>query len=119
MALDSSLAEAYQRIPESDTGMRNSVAVVLGTLHYMEGDFSNAMRYYEDALERDKRVNGNNAIPISVLRMVWVLQKQGHLRQAMALITENESYVRRQGSRRFYIAGVLNLLMGEILYEWN
>ena len=99
--------------------MRNSVAVVLGTIHYMEGDFVSAMRYYEDALERDKRLNGTNAIPVSVLRIVWVLQKQGRLRQAFALITENESYIRQRGSRRFYIGGVLNLLWGEILLEWN
>lgn len=117
--LDDSLEEAYAAIPEGNTGMRNSVAVVLGTIHYMEGDFAGAMRYYQDALERDKRLNGTNAVPVSVLRMVWVLQKQGRLRQASALIAENESYVRQRGSRRFYIAGVLNLLAGEILLEWN
>jgi len=117
--LDDSLEEAYSAIPEGHTGMRNSVAVVLGTIHYMEGDFASAMRYYQDALERDKRLNGTNAVPVSVLRMVWVLQKQGRLRQASALIAENESYVRQRGSRRFYIAGVLNLLAGEILIEWN
>lgn len=117
--LDSSLGEAYATIPEGNTGMRNSVAVVLGTIYYMEGDFVSAMRYYEDALERDKRVNGTNAVPISVMRMVWVLQKQGRLRQASALVTENERYVRQRGSRRFYIVGVLNLLWGEILLEWN
>ncbi|HSL45388.1 MAG TPA: LuxR C-terminal-related transcriptional regulator [Anaerolineales bacterium] len=117
--LDNSLGEAYASIPKGNTGMRNSVAVVLGTIHYMEGDFVSAMRYYEDALERDKRLNGTNAVPVSVLRMVWVLQKQGHLRQALALITENESYVRQRGSRRFYIVGVLNLLWSEILLEWN
>jgi LuxR family transcriptional regulator, maltose regulon positive regulatory protein len=117
--LDNSLEETYAILPESNTGMLNSVAVVLGTIHYMEGDFANAMRYYEDALERDKRVNGTNAVPISVMRMVWVLQKQGRLYQAFALITENESYVRQRGSRRFYIAGALNLMWGEILLEWN
>ena len=117
--LDKSLAEAYGSIPESNSGMRNSVAIILGTIHYMENDFSTALCYYEDALERDKRLKGTNAIPISVLRIVWVLQKLGQLRQVMALITKYERYVQQQGRRRFYIAGVLNLLMGEILYEWN
>jgi LuxR family maltose regulon positive regulatory protein len=117
--LDKSLAEAYGSIPESNSGMRNSVAIILGTIHYMENDFPTALRYYEDALECDKRLKGTNAIPISVLRIVWVLQKLGQLRQAMTLITKYERYVQQQGRRRFYIAGVLNLLMGEILYEWN
>jgi len=119
VSLDNSLSEAYAAILEGNTGMRNSVAVVLGTIHYMEGDFVSAMRYYEDALERDKRLNGTNAVPVSVLRMVWVLQKQGRLRQALALVTENETYIRQRGNRRFYIGGVLNLLWSEILLEWN
>ncbi|HEX2981208.1 MAG TPA: LuxR C-terminal-related transcriptional regulator, partial [Anaerolineaceae bacterium] len=117
--IDDSLGEVYAAIPENSTGMRNSVAVMLGTIHYMEGDFLTAMRYYADALERDKRVEGTNAIPIAVLRIVWALQKQGRLRQAFTLVTENEDYVRQRGNRRFYIVGALNLLWGEILLEWN
>jgi LuxR family maltose regulon positive regulatory protein len=32
---------------------------------------------------------------------------------------EYETYVRQRGNRRFYISGVLNLLWGDILLEWN
>ena len=119
VVLDESLEQAYAGIPEENTGMRNSVAVMIGTIYYMEGDFSTAMRYFQDALERDKRVNGTNAVPICVMRMAWVLQAQGRLREAVHLISENEAYVRERGSRRFYISGVINLLWGEILIEWN
>ncbi len=119
VVLDESLEQAYAGIPEENTGMRNSVAVMIGTIYFMEGDFSTAMRYFQDALERDKRVNGTNAVPICVMRMVWVLQAQGRLREAVHLISENEAYVRERGSRRFYISGVINLLWGEILIEWN
>ena len=117
MVLDESLEQAYAGIPEENTGMRNSVAVMIGTIYYMEGDFSTAMRYFQDALERDKRVNGTNAVPICVMRMAWVLQAQGRLREAVHLISENEAYVRERGSRRFYISGVINLLWGEILHR--
>jgi LuxR family transcriptional regulator, maltose regulon positive regulatory protein len=117
--IDNSMELAYEAIPQSNAGMRNSIAVVLGTLYYMDGDFDLAMHYYQDAIDRDKRVDGANAIPICVLRMVWVLQKQGRLREALARITENERYVRQRGNRRFYIAGVLNLTWAEILLEWN
>ena len=117
--LDASFEQAFAAIPEGNTGLRNSVAVVLGTIHYMEGDFGTAMRYLQDALERDQRVEGTNAVPISVMRMVWVLQAQGRLRQALELLTEHERYIRQRGRRRFYIGGVLNLYLGEILLEWN
>ncbi len=63
---DNSLAETYTKIPEQFVGMRNSIAIILGTIYYMENDFSTAMSYFEDALKRDKKNNGNNAIPISI-----------------------------------------------------
>jgi LuxR family transcriptional regulator, maltose regulon positive regulatory protein len=85
----------------------------------MEEDFLTARRYFEDALERDKRVNGTNAVPISVMRLVWVLQAQGRLHEALELVRKHEAYIRERGSRRFYIGGVLNLAWGEILLEWN
>jgi LuxR family maltose regulon positive regulatory protein len=117
--LDNSLADAYAAIPESSTGMRNSLAIVLGSLHYMNGDFAAAMQYYQDAIQRDKRANSTNAVPIAVLRMVLVLKKQGRLRDAYSLITENERYVWERGARHFYISGVLYLLWADLLLEWN
>ncbi|HEY3343755.1 MAG TPA: AAA family ATPase, partial [Anaerolineaceae bacterium] len=58
--LDDALGQAFAAIPEENVGMRNSVAVILGTIYYMEEDFLTARRYFEDSLERDKRVNGTN-----------------------------------------------------------
>ncbi len=119
IALDGSLSDAYARIPDDFVGMRNSVAIILGTIYYMENDFSTAMYYFEDALERDKRLKGTNAIPISVQRMAWVFLKQGHLHKVMELTKKYDKYVRQRGVRGYYIAGVQNLLMGEIYLEWN
>ena len=45
--------KAFAAIPEANSAMRNSVAVLLGTISYMEGDFAGVMRYSQDALERD------------------------------------------------------------------
>lgn len=116
---DGSLSTMYAQIPDQFVGMRNSVAIILGTIFYMEDDFSTAMYYFEDALERDRKHNGKNAIPISVQRMVWVYFKQGRLRDAMKLINKYEFYVQKRGNRKFYIAGILNLMMGQIFLEWN
>jgi LuxR family transcriptional regulator, maltose regulon positive regulatory protein len=113
------LEEAYTTIPEENVGMRNSVAVAIGSVFYMEGDFTNALHYFEDALQRDKRVNGRNAIPISVMRSTWVMQAQGRLKEAVKLLSKYMEYIQERGSRRYYIGGALNLLMGEILLEWN
>jgi ATP/maltotriose-dependent transcriptional regulator MalT len=113
------LEQAYTAIPEVNVGMRNSVAVAIGSVLYMEGDFASALRYFEDALQRDMRVNGRNAIPISVMRSTWVLQAQGRLKEAVKLLSKYAEYIRERGIRGYYIGGVLNLLLGEILLEWN
>ncbi len=117
--IDDSLKEAYAAIPEANTAMRNSVAVLLGTISYMEGDFASTELYCQYAIKRDKQSDGTIAIPISVMRWAWALRAQGKLHQALNLIIEHERYVRQHGSRRFYLSGVLNLLWGEILLEWN
>jgi LuxR family maltose regulon positive regulatory protein len=117
--LDESLRLAYAAIPVSNPGMRNSVAVVIGSIYYMEDDFTSALDYFRDALELDKRVNGTNAVPIAVMRIVWVFQAQGKLREAEQLLREHADYVRQRGNRRFYISGAINLLWGELLLEWN
>ena len=117
--VDESLKEAFAAIPEAYTGMRHSVAMLLEAICYMAGDFAGVMFYCQDAIERDKRLNGTIAIPTSVMRMVWALQAQGRLRQALDLVIEYDTYVRQRGNRRFYVSGVLNLMWGEILFEWN
>jgi LuxR family transcriptional regulator, maltose regulon positive regulatory protein len=117
--LDESLELAYASIPVENVGMRNSVAVVIGTICFMEGDFAAAIHYFEDALALDKRVNGTNAVPIATIRIAFVLQTQGHLREALQRLSQSEAYVRERGSRRFYISGAINLLIGDILLEWN
>jgi ATP/maltotriose-dependent transcriptional regulator MalT len=102
-----------------NVGMRNSIAVVLGTILYMEGDFQTSARYFRDAIERDKRANGTNAVPIAASRWARMLLIQGKLREAERLCRENEAYIRERGARRFYVAGNLYILWGELLREWN
>lgn len=110
---------ACSNIPEDNVGMRNSVEVVLGTILYMEGDFVDALGYFDKALQRDIRENGKNAIPISVMRSTLVMQAQGRLKEAVKQISKYAEYIRERGNRHYYIGGVLNLLWGEILLEWN
>jgi len=117
--LDPSIEQAVDAVPAENVGMRNSIAVVLGSIHYMEGDFPTAVRYFQGAIERDKLAEGTNAVPISVSRWARMLIIQGKLRETARLCQENEAYVRERGARRFYVAGNLNIMWGEVLREWG
>ncbi len=119
-ALDEEAAvQAFEAVPEENTGMRNSVAVLLGTIFFMEGNFKTAEAYYLNALERDRRAAGTNAVPVATWRLVRLRQVEGHLNAALHLIEESECYIRERGTRRFYIAGIIYLLWGDILVERN
>lgn len=118
-ALDDSLAQAVEAVPEDNIGMRNSIAVVLGTIYYMESDFQTAARYFQDAIWRDQQANGTNAVPIAGSRWARMLMVQGRLREALSMCQKFEAYVRERGARRYYLAGNLNILWGEALREWD
>jgi LuxR family maltose regulon positive regulatory protein len=117
--LDEELAQAYAAIPEENPGMHNSVAIIVGTIHYMEADFAGALRYFEAAAELDRRVEGTNAVPVSAMRIALMLITQGKLRQAESLLRSAEETIQRRGARRFYISGAINLLRGAVQLEWN
>jgi len=117
--LDDTLRQAVESVPKENVGMRNSIAVVLGSIYYMEGDFRTAPKYFADAIERDKEANGTNAIPIAASRWARMLIIQGKLNEAIRLCRQNEAYIRERGSRRFYIPGNLNIFSGHVLREWG
>jgi LuxR family maltose regulon positive regulatory protein len=117
--MDASMRQAFLAMPEEYTPTRQSVATLLESVCYMAGDFPGVIYYCQDAIERDKRINSTIGIPMSVMRMVLVLRAQGKLRKAFELVQEYETYVRQRGIRRFHVGGVLNLLWGDILIEWD
>jgi LuxR family maltose regulon positive regulatory protein len=119
VALDPVLEQAYAAIPESNPGMRNSVGMILGMICFMEGDFTAARRYYDAALALDKRIGGTNAVPIAGMRIALLLRARGKLRETERLLRDAIEYTRQRGSRRFYICGVLNLMLAEVLLEWD
>jgi LuxR family maltose regulon positive regulatory protein len=116
---DAALDQTLAVIPQQNPGMYNSVAVVIGTIYFMEERFSAAQRCFEKAIQLDQQVNGTNAVPIATMRTVFIDQVQGRLHEAMQLLEQANHYIQARGTRRFYISGVLSLLMGEILLEWN
>ena len=117
--LDDATVQPVEAVPEENTGMRNSVAVMLGTIQFMEGHFGAAEAFYREALDRDQRTGGTNAVPVACARLVRLRQVEGRLGEALRIIEENEDYVRRRGVRRFYISGIIYLLWGDILVERN
>jgi LuxR family maltose regulon positive regulatory protein len=117
--LNAHLDQAIDTVPVLNLGMRNSIAVVVGSIHYGEGDFAAAAYWFRDAVARDLATDGTTAIPVAVARWARMCIVQGRLREAARLCEEHAAIVRKRGARRFNLAGSLNLVWGEVLREWN
>ncbi len=117
--LDPDLDQALRLAAEDQVAMRNSIAVVLGTLYFMEGDFIAAERYFLETIQRDKQANGTNAVPIAASRLARIYILQGRLPEAARILQENLLYVRDLGIRRFYVPGNLCVMLASIYREWG
>jgi len=117
--LDQSIQEAIFTIPEENVGLRNSIAVVIGSIYFMEGDFEKAALYFKEAIDRDISVKGTNAIPIAASRWARMMIIQGKLHSAHNLCLEYEHYVRERDIRRYYVSGNLLILRANILRRWG
>jgi hypothetical protein len=99
--------------------MRNTLEVMIGLLNHLQGKFDEASRFYESAANRDKRLNSYTAIPIAMARLANLKMVTGQLHAAAELCRENQSWVERHGTWRFYISGNLKIAQAAVLREWN
>lgn len=117
--VDPTFKDAILSVPEENVGMRNSIAVVIGSIFFMEGEFKQAVDFFRDAIERDIAHNGTNAIPIAASRWARAWVVEGKLRAAHDLCAQYEAYVRERDIRRYYVAGNLLILRAGILRSWG
>ncbi|WP_160317475.1 LuxR C-terminal-related transcriptional regulator [Ornatilinea apprima] len=117
--VDPTFKNAILSVPEENVGMRNSIAVVIGSIFFMEGEFKQAVDFFRDAIDRDIANNGTNAIPIAASRWARVWVVEGKLRAAHDLCAQYEAYVRERDIRRYYVAGNLLILRAGILRSWG
>ncbi|NMC53904.1 MAG: hypothetical protein GYA48_09760 [Chloroflexi bacterium] len=117
--VDPTFKDAILSAPEENVGMRNSIAVVIGSIFFMEGEFKQAVDFFQDAINRDIANNGTNAIPIAASRWARVWVVEGKLRAAHDLCAQYEAYVRERDIRRYYVAGNLLILRAGILRSWG
>ena len=108
---------ALAQVPDDYLAMRNSADVVYAYLLYLRGELETAACHLLVPVERDLAVEGTTAIPISISRSAEIRQVQGRLREADKLCRHYVAYVAERGKERFFIAGNLELVLGDLLRE--
>jgi LuxR family maltose regulon positive regulatory protein len=106
-------------IPESRGGMRNSAEVILAYVLYRQGNFAAAEPLLQATIARDLRTGATNGIPISASRLARMWIAAGHLQEAADLCRRCLAAVQERGKWRFFVAGNLSIVLGDVLREWN
>jgi LuxR family maltose regulon positive regulatory protein len=86
---------------------------------YRDGEFAEAARLLQMTLERDKRTGATNGIPIAGSRLARMWLVEGRLQEAAALCQSSLAAIEPQGKWRFYVAGNLSIVLGDVLREWD
>lgn len=110
---------SLQFIPEHRGGMRNSAEVILAYVLYREGKFAEAERLLQATIARDRHTGATNGIPIAASRLARLWIAAGRLHDAAALCRHCLAVVEERGQWRFFVAGNLNVVLGDVLREWN
>ncbi len=106
-------------IPEHFLAMRNSADVVYAMLLSFRGEFDPAGEILLNTVRRDLQAQGTTATPISIALLARLRTFQGRLHEAAELCRKYMQEVTVRGIWRFYLAGDLNIVLGDVLREWN
>jgi LuxR family maltose regulon positive regulatory protein len=106
-------------VAESRGGMRNSAEVILAYVLYRNEEFAEAARLLQMTLDRDMRTGATNGIPIAGSRLARMWLVEGRLQEAAALCQSSLSVIEPRGKWRFYVAGNLSIVLGDVLREWD
>ena len=110
---------ALECIPEQDNGLRNSADFLYGILLNRRGEFHRAAQILRDSIERSRSANQAITVLLSVPLLARILMMQGQLPEAAALCKKYLEPDPGDGKSGFYPSGSLNIMLGEVLLEWN
>jgi len=111
--------EALEVVPKQFLGMRNSADVVYAMLLSFRGEFGPAAEILLDTVQRDLAAEGTTATPVAIALLARLRILEGRLHEAAELCRKYQAVVAERGRWRFYLAGNLNFILGEVLREWN
>src|SRR5512133_720630 len=111
--------QLFDSMPVVDTGLHNMVDFLSAILLGRQGEMDRPAQILTRCLQRDASVNGTIAAPLAIPLMARTLLMQGRLQEAARICREYLIPVNPKSAKLFYDAGSLNIVLGEVLREWN
>jgi len=110
---------ALEQIPEQDLGLRNSADFLYAILLNRQGEFDRAAQILRDSIEHSSSANQAIVVLLAVPLLARILIMQGRLPEAAVLCQKYLETGLKRGKPGFYSAGSLNIVLAEVLLEWN
>jgi LuxR family transcriptional regulator, maltose regulon positive regulatory protein len=101
------------------TGIGNSASFMLGYVLYINGRFAEAERILFPGADADLNHYMTNSLPISMSRVGKIRSISGHLQSAADLYRQNLDEMEKRGVWRYYLSGLMNIGIADVLREWN
>jgi LuxR family maltose regulon positive regulatory protein len=111
--------ETLDLMPDQDLGLHNTADVLYAFLVCRRGELEPAAEVLLNCVQRDMAANGTTAIPMAIPFLARIRLMQGKLREAAKLCREYLEPMTERGKNLFYSGGSLNIVLGEVLREWN
>jgi LuxR family maltose regulon positive regulatory protein len=111
--------EALDFMPVQDLGLHSTADVMFAFLLCRRGELEAAAEILFRCVERDMAADGTTAIPVAIPFLARIRLMQGKLHSAANLCREYLEPITPKGESFFYTGGSLNIVLGEVLREWN
>jgi LuxR family maltose regulon positive regulatory protein len=112
--------EDLEAIPAGEPILRDAADALYAMTLGRRGEFERAEELSLRCIRREKNPLGAlSAVPnlVPFLASIYILQ--GRLHAAASLCRQYLDPIRAQGNRFVYIAGIVNIVLGDVLCEWN
>ncbi len=111
--------QVLDEIPADEPILRETADILYAMTLGRRGETDRAAEVAVRCLQRVKTPHGTLAIPALVSFLARVYLAQGRLHAAASLSHEYLDPIQEKGIRFIYSAGSMNIVLGEVLYEWN
>ncbi len=111
--------QALEAMSEEDTGLHNIADFLSAILLGRQGEMDRPAEILIRCIQRDASVKGTTAVSLAIPLMARTRLMQGRLHEAADLCRTYLKPVTQKGTKFFYKAGSLHIVLGEVLREWN
>jgi LuxR family transcriptional regulator, maltose regulon positive regulatory protein len=111
--------QVLDKIPADESILRDVADMLYAMTLGRRGDIDRAAEVSVRCIQREKTHPGALAAPSLFQFLARIYLMQGRLRAAASLCREFLDPIRQKGARFMYSAGSMNIILGEVLCEWN